>query len=758
MKPLITLKPSTRYLLQEAGLILLFSFWLLLDVANADLTSIPILVASAVVFSLVGLVWLIAGSRLPFLVQLPTWIWLAMTPLVLGLSSDPSRSALEWLMILLLVFFFTVGAELPLHGIPAELIIKSILVVGAMAVAFAWVGVFQWYTQWLAASPGNWIPDISFRLAAPNVQAWNLNVIVMLAISRALYSQKKLNRIALYGLAAAALGLVFLTSSRGGWLASAAGLGVLAVLEAIRHWGQVKRVWSWTKARWWMMAGLALIVVAVTAAAVLLLVRVNADPTHASIMDARAEYWPPAWQAFLQHPFTGVGLFTFNNVLLQVHSSPPFGIYLHAHSLWFNTLAETGVAGFLLLLTAIFFVGRALFRRLKDPEQKINRPLVYAALAALTAAFVHSSFDTIIGKSFGSWVLALTIGAAIGVGLVKNGRRRIFILGGLVLFLSWLPVFWSVTMDRAAALADQGEYSQAVAVFQQAEQLNPDNAAVQQQLGLAYAYLATQADAGYQNDSLYHLYQAAVLDPDWSLNYLNLGMVEMSLGQYAQALVDLNEAVSLAPDNALGYLNLGFAYELNSDPENATAAYIRYLDLRPMDADAAYWNQTELRSEVVAAWQAENPGSPAATIDELRRSLAAYPNDASSYINLAAGLIQTGEWQDTERYLLISELVYARTPEVRLQANWYLAEIAAHSGDLERAVRLGETALHGYLYQGVDGPGGSLGAFYTQSAFRTPVMQAELVPQVITIGLNDQWTARAETLSAWQAELDGTND
>ncbi len=747
------IKPSTRYLLQEAALILLFSFWFLLDVANAGLTSVPILTVSAVVFGLVGIIWLVAGSRLPMWLQLPMWIWLALTPFVLGFSSDPSRSAVEWLMVLFLIFFFTLGSELTVRGIPAELIIKSILIAGALAVAFSWVGVFQWYAQWLAASPGNWIPDISFRLAAPNVQAWNMNIIIMLAVSRAIYSKKKLNRIALWALAAAALGLVFLTSSRGGWLACAAGLSLIGILEVIPRWRQVKQLWAWIKARWWMLTVLSLAVVVLVGAAVWVLLRVSADPTHASIMDARAEYWPPAWQAFLQHPVTGVGLFTFNNILLQAHSTPPFGIYLHAHSLWFNTLAETGVIGFLVFLAAIFFLGRVLIRRIKDPAQKMNHPIIYAAAAAFTAALVHSSLDTIIGKSLGSWELALTLGLAVGVGLVRQERRKLFIIGGLVMFLSWLPVFWSASMSRGAALADQGEYASAVTAFQVAEQMNPDNAAVQQQLGLAYAYYATQADAGLQNEALYHLYQAAQLDPDWSLNYLNLGMVEISLGQYAQALDDLNQAVFLAPESPLPYLNLGYAYELNSDPENAIQAYRQYLDLRPQDAQAAFWNGSDVRSDALSAWQVDHPAGQAASITQLRESLSAYPNNASSYINLAAALIAAGEWQEAQRLLLISKLVYARTPEVRLQADWLLAEIAAHNGEYADAVSLGESALQGYASPGVDGPGGSEGAYYTRAAFRTPVMQRELVPQVITIGLNDTWAERAETLNAWQNEL-----
>jgi tetratricopeptide (TPR) repeat protein len=747
------IKPSTRYFLQEAALILLFSFWLLLDVANAELTSVPILTVSAVVFGVVGIIWLVAGSRLPLPMQLPAWIWLVLTPFVLGFSSDPSRSALEWLMVLFLVFFFTLGSELTVRGIPAELIIKSILIAGAMAVVFSWVGVFQWYAQWLAASPGNWIPDISFRLAAPNVQAWNMNIIIMLAVSRAVYSQKMLNRIALWGLAAAALGLVFLTSSRGGWLACAAGLGVIAVLEATHRRAQIHKLWAWIKSRWWVLVALILVAVILVAAAVWIFARISANPTHASILDARAEYWPPAWQAFLQHPVTGLGLFTFNNVLLQAHSSPPFGIYLHAHSLWFNTLAETGVLGFLVLLAGIFFLGRALILRIKDPSQKVNRPVIFASAAALTAASVHSCFDTIIGKSLGSWALAFTLGLAVGVGLVRQERRRIFILGGLVLFLSWLPVFWSAAMSRGAALMGQGDYASAVSSFQVAEQMNPDNAAVQQQLGLAYAYYATQADAGLQNEALYHLYQATQLDPDWSLNYLNLGMVEISLGQYAQALDDLNQAVTLAPQSPLPYLNLGYAYELNSDPENAAQSYRQYLDIRPQDALAAFWSGSEVRSEVLAAWQAEHPAGQTASLEQLRDTLTDYPNEASSYVNLAAALVNAGEWQEARQMLLISRLVYARTPEVRLQADWLLAEIAARNEDYVTAVTLGESALQGYLSSGVDGPGGSLGMYYSRSAFRTPVMQAELVPQVITIGLNDLWTERAETLSAWQNEL-----
>ncbi|MGD0707644.1 MAG: hypothetical protein ABSA51_04230, partial [Anaerolineaceae bacterium] len=139
MQPLT--KQARLYLLEEALLILAASFFLILDTANSDLTSFPVLLASAVLITLICAAWFIFGQKLNLRMQLPLGLWLCYLPISLLTSTDPARSWSEMGMLLLAIFFYLLAADLAAWGWPGELVIKAVLIAGAIAVAFAWVGV-----------------------------------------------------------------------------------------------------------------------------------------------------------------------------------------------------------------------------------------------------------------------------------------------------------------------------------------------------------------------------------------------------------------------------------------------------------------------------------------------------------------------------------------------------------------------------------------------------------------------------------------
>jgi hypothetical protein len=282
MQPLT--KQTRIYLLQEALLILAGSFFLILDAANSDLTSFPVLLVSVLLVTLICIAWLIFGQKANLYLQLPLWLWVCYLPISLLTSTDPARSWSEMGMLLLTIFFYLLAADLAAWDWPGELIIKTVLIVGGIAVAFAWVGVLQWYLQWLDAAPGMWIPTISYRLAAPNVQAWNFNPILMLAGARLLYTRNKPGRVALVVLIIAILGLIFLSSSRAGWLGTAAGLLCLAALYLWKRKFDWKMAWAKVKSKPWLIGLAGALLVVVIAAGGWLLVRQATQPTHGALL------------------------------------------------------------------------------------------------------------------------------------------------------------------------------------------------------------------------------------------------------------------------------------------------------------------------------------------------------------------------------------------------------------------------------------------------------------------------------------------
>ncbi|HEY2596589.1 MAG TPA: O-antigen ligase family protein, partial [Chloroflexota bacterium] len=83
--------------------------------------------------------------------------------------------------------------------------------------------------------------------------------------------------------------------------------------------------------------------------------------------DGRYQYWVAAAHAFKQHPLGGIGPGTFQFWWAQ-HATAP-GPVLNAHSLYMETLAETGMIGFVLLVGLLLFVMAVAIRRaLREPD------------------------------------------------------------------------------------------------------------------------------------------------------------------------------------------------------------------------------------------------------------------------------------------------------------------------------------------------------------------------------------------------------
>ena len=90
----------------------------------------------------------------------------------------------------------------------------------------------------------------------------------------------------------------------------------------------------------------------------------------------RYQYWQVAWNAFESSPFHGIGPGTFQYYWFQHTTHAEY--ILNAHSLWFETLAETGIVGWLLLVGffAVILVGGA--------SARLRRPTAPRTLIAAT--------------------------------------------------------------------------------------------------------------------------------------------------------------------------------------------------------------------------------------------------------------------------------------------------------------------------------------------------------------------------------------
>jgi len=182
-----------------------------------------------------------------------------------------------------------------------------------------------------------------YRPPAPNLVAAMINLSLFPALVEFLQRPRALLLIWIIG----ALGVLALTVSRGGWGGAWVGLLVLIAL----NWRSALEFYKRIPEEVWLLVIVLLGVIA-------LLLVMHAD---FSMRGGRWEFWSLAWRMFIAHPITGAGPGTFQYFWVQAH--PDRIPYPHAHSIVFNTLAETGLLGFAALISLAIALGRAWWKR-----------------------------------------------------------------------------------------------------------------------------------------------------------------------------------------------------------------------------------------------------------------------------------------------------------------------------------------------------------------------------------------------------------
>lgn len=192
--------------------------------------------------------------------------------------------------------------------------------------------------------------------------------------------------------------ILVLTQSRGGWIATIAGLLALAALWAA--------VLPPSRAR----RGLRLVVALSVLGALAMVVWIGpttlwelwlnppADTAVGTLrtLGVRRAIWPWAATAVSDFPFTGVGLGAFRQVVFRLYPLPPWPDYDlgHAHNIFLQTALDTGLPGLVAYL-AILFVAAAVGWRVarRDPG---FRAVSLGLLAGLAALHVFGLADALV--------------------------------------------------------------------------------------------------------------------------------------------------------------------------------------------------------------------------------------------------------------------------------------------------------------------------------------------------------------------------
>lgn len=125
-----------------------------------------------------------------------------------------------------------------------------------------------------------------------------------------------------------------------------------------------------------------------------------------------------------------------------------------------------------------------------------------------------------------------------------------------------------------------GQFDTAIASYQQALKINPDDAKTYFNLGNAFN------DKGDQGAAIKSYKQTLKIDPRYVLAYNNMGNALKDEGDLVQAIDSYKQALNIEPDYAEVHNNLGNALKDSGNLEQAISSYRRALQVMPDYAEA----------------------------------------------------------------------------------------------------------------------------------------------------------------------------
>jgi O-antigen ligase len=143
----------------------------------------------------------------------------------------------------------------------------------------------------------------------------------------------------------------------------------------------------------------------------------------------RLELWRDAWDLFLQSPLLGVGhgQFAWHHFLMtgSRDGTPLTGVYHHAHNLFFQLLAETGLAG---LLVCVAAAAAWLWRVVRLAW----RPENWWLLALLSTLALHSLLEYPLWHAYFLGIAAVSLGLgeprSASFDVPRTGRVALIVL------------------------------------------------------------------------------------------------------------------------------------------------------------------------------------------------------------------------------------------------------------------------------------------------------------------------------------------
>ena len=417
-----------------------------------------------------------------------------------------------------------------------------------------------------------------------NALAAFLLVIIPLSLVRVIVARIRVVRMALGMYTLAAIGLLMLTFSRGGWAGLVVAILCVALLvlrelemlsrDAFRQWWQGQ---STTKQ--WVYRVLGLVIILGVLAGSLWIV--HSFSIQGRTLSLRTHLWESAIEQFAEKPLTGQGLYTFGRDFALGTSMPPMQPHSHAHSIPLNVAAELGILGLIVLGIAVVVTLR-IFRK-SWQLANAEKPVLIGAVSALLGFGVHHLVDTPammpLVALMGLLVWILVCASLEQNAMTQTTRKTMLTVGVVVLaVLVLVSGFWSngVYTQYIEALQyafETDDYAGGAERLQSVVEADPSLAVYSMQAGYLWAFAAEEGDTQATQNAIAAYEHFLALEPLHAVSWANKAALHWQLDEPQAAIDAIERALDIAPDYTFFEERLAL-YQGEAQPDDAVPDYL----------------------------------------------------------------------------------------------------------------------------------------------------------------------------------------
>lgn len=331
--------------------------------------------------------------------------------------------------------------------------------------------------------------------------------------------------------------------------------------------------------------------------------------------------WNAAWQGFLEHPLTGVGMENYNILFNKYFPAryyllaPSETYFDRAHNQFFNILAESGIAALLAYLAFPLIIGYYLVAGYRNGRLRKGEFLLFGAMTIAYFTHLFFVFDDLHSLFLFAAFMALlelrcgrlSPPAPDGQESAGRGRKAVRVVASALLpaLVIYSIIFLNINVLRAARLSGRAllseDINQSLNYFRRALGINSvpsENVTlslVDYLMGLFKKKDEIQKDPSLRENVLAAFWQAEqelageiAKKPNDAVFFLKLGQLKNTQFLFDDdarrlegAKKDLERALELSPGRVQIYLVLGETYVLAGESKKAIEIIEKAVALEP---------------------------------------------------------------------------------------------------------------------------------------------------------------------------------